>query len=97
MAVPSAGTKWDSFFKKSGGANVEKRLIRRQVGTNPRRGQNVVRQTHRRPRSAAGKLQVLTGLLQEKYGYTRKAAANEIGKRLTAYEANTNREKENIK
>jgi len=36
---------------------------------------------------AAGKLDVLTGLLQEKYGYTRERAADEIDKRVTAYEA----------
>jgi len=36
---------------------------------------------------AAGKFEVLTGLLQEKYGYTREAAADEIDKRVTAYEA----------
>ncbi len=36
---------------------------------------------------AAGKLEVLAGLLQEKYGYTRQRAADEIDKRVTAYEA----------
>jgi len=36
---------------------------------------------------AAGKFEVLAGLLQEKYGYTREAAASEIDKRVTAYEA----------
>jgi len=36
---------------------------------------------------AAGKFDVLAGLLQEKYGYTREAAANEIDKRVTDYEA----------
>ena len=36
---------------------------------------------------AAGKLDVLVGLLQEKYGYTRQHAADEIDKRVTAYEA----------
>lgn len=35
---------------------------------------------------AAGKFDVLAGILQEKYGYTREAAANEIEKRVTAYE-----------
>jgi uncharacterized protein YjbJ (UPF0337 family) len=35
---------------------------------------------------AAGKLEVLTGLLQEKYGYTRERAADEIEKRVTDYE-----------
>jgi uncharacterized protein YjbJ (UPF0337 family) len=35
----------------------------------------------------AGKFDVLAGLLQEKYGYTREAAADEIDKRVTAYEA----------
>lgn len=36
---------------------------------------------------AAGKYDVLTGLLQEKYGYSREYAANEIDKRVTEYEA----------
>lgn len=36
---------------------------------------------------AAGKFDVLTGMLQEKYGYTREIAANEIDKRVTEYEA----------
>ena len=36
---------------------------------------------------AAGKFDVLTGLLQEKYGYTRQHAADEIDKHVTAYEA----------
>jgi uncharacterized protein YjbJ (UPF0337 family) len=33
-----------------------------------------------------GKFDVLVGLLQEKYGYTRQQAANEIDKRVTDYE-----------
>ncbi len=36
---------------------------------------------------AAGKLDVLAGLLQEKYGYTRPHAVDEIDKRVTEYEA----------
>lgn len=36
---------------------------------------------------AAGKFEVLAGILQEKYGYTREAAAKEIEKRVTAYES----------
>ena len=36
---------------------------------------------------AAGKFEVLSGMLQEKYGYTREAAANEIDKHVTEYEA----------
>src|SRR6187401_2426370 len=35
---------------------------------------------------AAGKFDVLAGILQEKYGYTRQNAADEIDKRVTAYE-----------
>ena len=35
---------------------------------------------------AAGKLDVLTGIIQERYGYTREAAADEIDKRVTEYE-----------
>jgi len=37
---------------------------------------------------AAGKFDVLAGLLQEKYGYTRERAADEIDKRVTEYETN---------
>lgn len=36
---------------------------------------------------AAGKFEVLAGLLQEKYGYTRENAANEIDKRVTEFES----------
>ena len=36
---------------------------------------------------ANGKFDVLAGLLQEKYGYTRQRAADEIDKRVTEYEA----------
>lgn len=36
---------------------------------------------------AAGKFDVLTGLLQEKYGYTRQRAADEIDRRVSAFEA----------
>jgi uncharacterized protein YjbJ (UPF0337 family) len=36
---------------------------------------------------ANGKFDVLAGLLQQKYGYTRQRAADEIDKRVTQYEA----------
>jgi uncharacterized protein YjbJ (UPF0337 family) len=36
---------------------------------------------------AAGKFDVLAGLLQERYGYSRDAAVNEIDRRVTEYEA----------
>jgi len=36
---------------------------------------------------AAGKLDVLAGVLQEKYGYTRQRAVEEIDQRVTEYEA----------
>ena len=36
---------------------------------------------------AAGKYDVLAGLLQEKYGYTRQRADEEIDKRLQEFEA----------
>ncbi|MBK7779851.1 MAG: CsbD family protein [Ardenticatenia bacterium] len=36
---------------------------------------------------AAGKFDVLAGLLQERYGYSREHAADEIDKRVTAFEA----------
>ena len=42
---------------------------------------------------AAGKFEVLTGMLQEKYGYTREAAANEIDKRVSSYEATLKKNK----
>jgi len=35
---------------------------------------------------AAGKFDVLTGMLQEKYGYSRERATEEIDKRVTAFE-----------
>jgi uncharacterized protein YjbJ (UPF0337 family) len=41
---------------------------------------------------AAGKFDVLAGLLQEKYGYTRERAADEIDKRVTEYESSLNRD-----
>ena len=42
----------------------------------------------------AGKFEVLVGLLQEKYGYTRQQATDEIDKRVTDYQTKL---KENIK
>jgi uncharacterized protein YjbJ (UPF0337 family) len=42
---------------------------------------------------AAGKLDVLTGIIQERYGYTREAAAEEIDKRVTEYEAKLKKDK----
>ena len=38
---------------------------------------------------AAGKLDVLAGLLQEKYGYNHQSAVDEIDKRVKEYEAGT--------
>ena len=35
----------------------------------------------------AGKFDVLVGILQEKYGYTRERAATEVEERVSAYEA----------
>ena len=40
-----------------------------------------------------GKFESLAGVLQEKYGYTRQQAETEIDKRMTAYNANINKEK----
>lgn len=37
---------------------------------------------------AAGKFDALSGLLQEKYGYTRERAADEIDRRVTEFESN---------
>ena len=36
---------------------------------------------------AAGKYDILTGMLQEKYGYTRERAAEEIDKRVAAFDS----------
>jgi uncharacterized protein YjbJ (UPF0337 family) len=35
----------------------------------------------------AGKFEVLVGLLQEKYGYTRQKATDEVERRITDFEA----------
>ena len=40
---------------------------------------------------AAGKFDVLAGLLQEKYGYSHQHAVDEIDKHVTEYEANLKR------
>jgi len=37
---------------------------------------------------AAGKFEALAGLLQEKYGYSRQRATDEIDKRVTAFKTN---------
>ncbi len=37
---------------------------------------------------AAGKFEVLAGMLQEKYGYSREKAADEIDKRVSEFEDN---------
>jgi uncharacterized protein YjbJ (UPF0337 family) len=41
---------------------------------------------------AAGKMDVLTGMLQEKYGYTRERATEEIDKRVKEWEVKTKKE-----
>jgi uncharacterized protein YjbJ (UPF0337 family) len=41
----------------------------------------------------AGKYETLTGVLQEKYGYTRQQAEAEIDKRVTAFETNLKKPK----
>lgn len=43
---------------------------------------------------AAGKFEVLAGMLQEKYGYSREAAANEIDTRVTAFETSLKKKTE---
>jgi len=43
---------------------------------------------------AAGKLDVFAGLLQEKYGYTRQRAVDEIDKHVTEFESDMNRKTE---
>ena len=43
---------------------------------------------------AAGKFDVFVGLLQEKYGYTRERAVDEIDKHVTEFESNMNRKTE---
>jgi uncharacterized protein YjbJ (UPF0337 family) len=45
---------------------------------------------------AAGKFDVLAGLIQEKYGYTRQRAAAEIDKRVAEYEAGLKKEKKTV-
>ena len=42
----------------------------------------------------AGKVDVLAGLLQEKYGYTRERAVDEIDKRVTEFETSMKSETE---
>lgn len=42
----------------------------------------------------AGKFEVFTGLLQERYGYSREQAADEIDKHVTEYESSLNRKTE---
>jgi uncharacterized protein YjbJ (UPF0337 family) len=37
---------------------------------------------------ASGKFEVFTGLLQERYGYSREQAIDDIDKHVTEYEAN---------
>ena len=39
----------------------------------------------------AGQFEVFAGLLQEKYGYSREHAEEEIEKRVTEFESNLNR------
>jgi uncharacterized protein YjbJ (UPF0337 family) len=41
---------------------------------------------------AAGKFDVFTGLLQEKYGYSHQRAVEEISKRVTVFEAKLKKE-----
>ena len=41
---------------------------------------------------AAGKFDVFAGLLQEKYGYTRENAADEIDKHVTEYRSQSEKE-----
>ncbi|HSB89051.1 MAG TPA: CsbD family protein [Anaerolineales bacterium] len=43
---------------------------------------------------AAGKFDVLAGLIQEKYGYTRQKAAEAINERVSEYEARQKRKTE---
>lgn len=40
---------------------------------------------------AGGKFKAFSGLLQEKYGYTRQQASDEIDRRVTEYESSLNR------
>ena len=46
---------------------------------------------------AAGKFEVLAGILQEKYGYTREAAADEIEKHVTEYETSLKNKTQPVK
>jgi len=43
---------------------------------------------------AAGKFEILAGILQEKYGYSRQRATDEIDRRVTEFEAKIKKESE---
>jgi uncharacterized protein YjbJ (UPF0337 family) len=86
-AVSGAGTKWDSFSSIRG-VKMNKDVFEgkwKQI-----RGETKAwwgKLTDDDLDRAAGKIEVLTGILQEKYGYTRERAADEIEKRVTEFEA----------
>jgi uncharacterized protein YjbJ (UPF0337 family) len=86
----SAGVRWDSFFKRSG------EIMNKDVFEgkwNQIRGEAKAwwgKLTDDDLERAAGRFDVFTGLLQEKYGYSREHAADEIDKRVTEYEARMN-------
>jgi uncharacterized protein YjbJ (UPF0337 family) len=87
LAAPSAGIIWDSFFKGSEDQMMNKDVFEgkwKQI-----RGEAKVwwgKLTDDDLDRAAGKFEVFTGLLQEKYGYTRQRAADEIEQRMTEFE-----------
>jgi uncharacterized protein YjbJ (UPF0337 family) len=92
-AAPSAGTNWDSFSKDQEDAAINKDILEgkwKQI-----RGEAKAwwgKLTDDDLDRAAGKLDVLAGLLQEKYGYTHQRAVEEIDKHVTKYEASLKKE-----
>jgi len=88
-AVPSAGANRDSTFSK----DQENQTMNKDVFEGKWkqvRGEARVwwgKLTDDDLDKVAGKFDVFAGLLQEKYGYTRERAEEEIEKRVNEYEA----------
>ena len=89
-AVPSAGVIWDSFQGLHN--DLEDKTMNKDIFEGQwkqMRGEAKAwwgKLTDDDLDRAAGKLDILTGIVQEKYGYTREQAADEVDKRVTAYE-----------
>jgi uncharacterized protein YjbJ (UPF0337 family) len=86
-AAPSAGVHWDSFSKRSIGGSMNKDVFEgkwKQV-----RGEAKVwwgKLTDDDLDKVSGQFDVFVGLLQEKYGYSREQAEEEIEKQMNEYE-----------